>query len=64
MSYNVNYNVSRTLSSNALAQLAMIAARNIRIAESKNDRSAVVHYSCVTQDIAQEMERRERIAKK
>lgn len=60
MSYNVNYNVSRTLSANALAQLAMVAAKNISIAESKNDRSAVVHYSCISQDIAQEFERRER----
>lgn len=62
--YNVNYNVSRALSSSAVAALAECAARQARIAESKNDKSAVVHYSCIAQDIAQELERRERIAKK
>ena len=57
-------NVSRTLSNSTLAHLAMVAAKNARIAESKNDRSAVVHYHCQVQDIAQELERRERNVQK
>ena len=60
---NINYNVSRTLSENAIMALAACAAKQARIAESKNDRSAVVHYHCILSDAQGELERRERAKK-
>jgi len=60
---NINYNVSRTLSDTAILALATCAERQARIAESKNDRSAVVHYHCILSDAQGELERRERAKK-
>ena len=61
---NINYyNVSRTMSDDAILTLAVAAEKYARIAESKNDRSAVVHYHCILSAAQGELERRERAKK-
>jgi len=52
------------MSDNAILTLAVAAEKYARIAESKNDRSAVVHYHCILSDAQGELERRERLAHK
>lgn len=56
--YNRNYNVLQRLSDRSIEAMIFSTEKQCAIAESKNDRSAVVHYHVELESLRSELQKR------